>query len=182
MKKREGSADPGNAEWSAHDRSVRNDVAEKGYHLGLVPALERSSGWAFSVGLPASSGHPELICFGPDVPFVGQLVQHLCEAVVAGRRFEEDTPVEGILSERALRLRPVDNKWLPTFLGNAAYFHDREDFPALQCFWPDRSGLFPWQAGFDSDWREAQPLLFEALTHKALPETLVAALIGEGAL
>jgi hypothetical protein len=34
------------------------------------------------------------------------------------------------------------------------------DYPALQCIWPDKKSLYPWESGFNSKWQSAQPLLF----------------------
>ena len=49
-------------EWDLHDRAIRNDIASRGFHLGLVPALGETPGWAFSIGLREYLNHPDLIC------------------------------------------------------------------------------------------------------------------------
>ena len=72
--------------------------------------------------------------------------------------------------------------WVPTFLGNAAWFYRSPDFPVLQCFWPDAQGRFPWDPACDPDWRQDQPLLYEADRERALSPALIADLEREGAL
>ena len=166
----------------AVDRQVRLDIQARGYHVGIVPAVPGACGWAFSVGLPASADHPEVIAFGPDLDLVGGLVQRLCDMVRAGQDFSGRERHGGVLAGHDVATRPLAPKWTSIFLGNAAWYHGREDFPALQCFWPDAGGHFPWEAAFDAAWRDEQPHLYESLTHKALPDGLLASLRAEGAL
>jgi hypothetical protein len=90
--------------------------------------------------------------------------------------------VEGVVEGAALALRGVARKWIPVFLGNAAWHYQRQDVPALQAFWPDPKGCFPWQPEGDPQWRADQPLLHLTETHRALSEPLVAVLRREGAL
>lgn len=169
-------------EWDLHDRAVRNDISDRGFHVGLVPAIGEIPGWAFSIGLSQHSNHPDLICFGPDVAFVGGLIQLMSRKVCEGEVFSIESPIEGILSEHKVFLRRVEEKWTPSFLGNASYFYGRDNISALQIFWPDHASLFPWDTGFDPSWRDAQPFLYEAETHRALPDKLLASLLQEGAL
>ena len=78
--------------------------------------------------------------------------------------------------------RRVAPKWLPVFLGNAAWHYETEEFPVLQAFWPDPTGHFPWQPGADQSWRGDQPCLHQTATLDALPEAMIALLRREGAL
>ncbi len=166
----------------AVDAQVRADIAARGYHLGIVPALPTACGWAFSAGLLESSKHPDLICFGPDLDPIAGLVQRLCELVRRGERFDERERHAGVLAGNDIITRPVEAKWVPVFLGNTAWLYERDTFPALQCFWPDAGGRFPWDPDFQSEWRDQQPFLFESLTHKALPDGLLQSLRTDGAL
>jgi len=45
-------------------------------------------------------------------------------------------------------------------MGYAVWFYGGDDFSALQCVYPDLEGHFPWDGGFDANWRNRQPLLF----------------------
>lgn len=164
------------------DVRVRADIERHGWHVVLVPPEQESPGWAHTIGLLERFEHPELIVFGMDFQALGPLLNRLGEGVRAGDRFEEESERRGILEGLPVAFRRVERKWVAPFLGNAAWHYRREDFPVLQCFWPDPGGHFPWQAGCDPDWRDDQPLLYLRETQQALSEELIAALRREGAL
>ena len=166
----------------ALEERVRADVEAHGFHLGVVPPEAGTPGWAFTVGLGECFGHPELLAFAPDPEFLRGLVGGLAARVCRGQRFEADARYAGILGDHEVTFRSIERKWYPTFLGNVAWHYGGESFPALQCFWPDRSGRFPWEEDFDPDWRDDQPLLHLRETHRALSEAMLAALRKEGAL
>lgn len=164
------------------DERVRGDVERQGFHLGLVPPEAGTPGWAFTIGLVERFDHPEILAFAPDPDFLRGLVGGLAERVRGGRRFEAEERYPDVLGDHDVALREVDRKWYTTFLGNVAWHYGGESFRALQCFWPDRAGRFPWEDDFDPDWRDDQPLLHLHETHRALSESLLAVLRKEGAL
>ena len=161
---------------------VARDIARFGWHVVLVPPAEGTPGWAHTLGLLERFAHPELIAFGSDFALLGPLLNALGERVRAGARLAADQEIAGVLEGASVALRSVAPKWIEPFLGNAAWHYRREDVPALQCFWPDPRGRFPWQDGADPEWREEQPQLFHHETHRALSEPLIAVLRKDGAL
>jgi Domain of unknown function (DUF4262) len=164
------------------DARVRDHIARFGWHLVMIPPTPESTGWVHTIGLGERFGHPELIVFGNDFSVLSPLLNALGERVRGGARLEADTELAGVLEGLSLAFRSVVAKWIEPFLGNAAWHYKRDRVDALQCFWPDPAGRFPWQPEFEASWREDQPLLFERETHKALSERMIAALRADGAL
>ena len=66
--------------------------------------------------------------------------------------------------------------WYHHFLGYANWFYQGEDYPALQCIWPDKNSRFPWDPEFKPDWLWAQPLLFHDEPVAARTEELLKSL------
>lgn len=166
----------------AVDARVRADIVQHGFHLALFPAAGSAPGWAHSIGLWQRFAHPELVVFGPELELPAQLLRRLCIEVRAGRHYQGGESPAGILQGPAPTLQQVAARWLPVFMGNAAWHYRSEEFPVLQAFWPDPGGAFPWQAHADPEWREAQPLLYESAIHLALSEDAIDMLRKEGAL
>jgi hypothetical protein len=164
------------------DARVRADIDRFGWHLVMIPPTREAAGWVHTIGLEERFAHPELIAFGNDFSVLSPLLNALGERVRSGARLPAEGELHGVVEGFALALRPVAGKWVEPFLGNAAWHYRRERVAALQCFWPDAAGLFPWQPGFDAAWRDAQPLLYERETHRALGERMLAALRADGAL
>jgi hypothetical protein len=164
------------------DARVREHITRFGWHLVLIPPTPEASGWVHTIGLEERFGHAELIVFGNDFSVLSPLLNALGERIRAGARLRSGAELSGVLEGLPLAFRSVAPKWIEPFLGNAAWHYQRESIPALQCFWPDAAGRFPWQPEFDSALRDDQPLLFERETHKALSERMLAALRADGAL
>ncbi len=161
---------------------VEHDIATTGWHLVMVPPEQGTPGWAHTIGLTQRYAHPELIIFGPDLEQIGPLANHLGAGVRGGRTFEPDTDEDGILQGNRLAFRSVAPKWVPIFLGNAAWHYERENLAVLQAFWPDPGGSFPWEEGADPSWSDDQPRLASANTVEALSESMIDVLRREGAL
>lgn len=161
---------------------VRSDIERHGWHVVIVPPEADAPGWAHSIGLWERFGHPELIVFGSEPRQLAALVNALGERVRAGRRFAAGDCDPGMLQELPFAFREVAARWTQVFLGNAAWHYRDERFPALQGFWPDRAGRFPWDADCAADVASEQPQLALAEIQRALPERLLASLRREGAL
>jgi hypothetical protein len=164
------------------DARVRSDIARFGWHLVMIPPTTEATGWVHTIGLHERFGHAELIVFGNDFSVLSPLLNAVGERVRAGARFDAGAELRGVIEGLPLAFRAVESKWIDAFLGNAAWHYQRETIPALQIFWPDPQGCFPWQPESDASWREDQPLLFERETHRALSERMLAALRADGAL
>jgi len=164
------------------DARVREHIARFGWHLVLIPPTPSAPGWVHTIGLEERFAHPELIVFGNDFSVLAPLVNTLGERVRGGARLEPGSELSGVVEGLPLAFRDVATKWIEPFLGNAAWHYQRETIPALQCFWPDPSGRFPWHPEFEAALRADQPLLFERDTHKALSERVIAAMRADGAL
>lgn len=174
------------AEEGPEERAVREkvaaDIARVGWHVALVPPDETTPGWAHTIGLLERFGHPELVVFGSDPQVLGPLLNALGARVREGARLEPETEVEGVVRGLALAVRAVAPRWVQPFLGNAAWHCRRPELPALQVFWPDARGRFPWEPGCDPAWRDDQPYLAASAVQDALPEPWIEALRRDGAL
>jgi Domain of unknown function (DUF4262) len=164
------------------DERVQADIARHGWHVVLVPPEADSPGWAHSIGLWERFEHPELLVFGSEPRQLGALLNALGERVRGGRCFSAGELAPGILSGLPFAFRAVAPRWTNVFLGNVAWHYQSESVPALQGFWPDRSGRFPWDAGCAPEVAAEQPQLALAELHLALPDRLLATLRREGAL
>jgi hypothetical protein len=63
------------------------------------------------------------------------------------------------LGDYDVRFLTVDKGWYKDYFGYGYWFNGSWDFPALQIVWPDKQARFPWQEGFNPNWKWGQPLL-----------------------
>ncbi|MEW6493544.1 MAG: DUF4262 domain-containing protein [Cyanobacteriota bacterium] len=142
------------------EQKVFDDIKQYGWHILGVEADETSPGFAYSIGLWHHFQHPEIILFGLPYEVMGRIINIIGDQVKAGTRFEAGKPYYEILENYPCVFETVASAQIGNFLCWARWFYGYQDqFPALQGFWPDKAGKFPWDEGFDSKFLPYQPLL-----------------------
>lgn len=143
------------------DLKLLSDVAEWGWHVVVVISPAGQPAYAFTVGLFRSFDHPEVVLFGLEPGDLHAALNEVGERVRRGLRFEDGDEAEGVLQDRPVRFRPVSPRNFREYLGYALWYHGGARFPALQAFWPDGDGRYPWERWCSAEPRAAQPLLHE---------------------
>lgn len=104
--------------------------------------------------------HPEIIVFGLNDEVMHSLINTVGEEVRGGKTFAVDGLYPDLIEAYSCTFKSVNPVWYYHFLGYANWFYQDQEYPTLQCIWPDRDNRFPWDAEFNPDWVWAQPLLF----------------------
>jgi uncharacterized protein DUF4262 len=155
------------------DQKVIDDIKEYGWHVVLIPEQDGTPGWAFTIGLTRSFGHPEFVVFGLRSKVAHWLLNEIGKRIRSGHRFQVGENVQGLLESATCTLRPVATTWFRWFFGYAQWFYGGAKFDVLQVIWPDWSGRFPWDDGFDAAPLLPQPLLGEEDRHLAKCDALL---------
>jgi hypothetical protein len=142
------------------DEKLVADVKQYGWHVVKVLDKDGTPGWAFSVGLYKNFDHPEIIVFGLNDEVAHFLINAIGDEVRAGKRFAAEGLYSDLIDTYSCIFKPVNSVWYHDFLGYANWFYSGQNYPALQCIWPDKSRRFPWDPEFNPNWVWAQPLLF----------------------
>lgn len=146
------------------DRQVALKIRRYGCFIQYIYGeTERETPFAYSVGFHGI-GHSELLIFGTDQPTTAHVINTLFDRVRAG---DDLTPGELVTFDdwaHRLFVEPVPN---PAEILFTAYRHYKlppfEQLPTLQLTRDDRSGRFPWDAGYSTpDWVQPRPGSFQA--------------------
>ena len=148
------------ASWDQGDRKLVADVEEYGWHVCLVTEDDATPGWAFTVGLWHTFGHPEVAMFGLRGPDMHHWLNAVGEQARNGQPLVPEEPRPGILAKHPVIARPVHVSWYPDFFGYALWFGHNSVAPILQVIWPDKDGRFPWEEGSGHRSRVDQPQLW----------------------
>lgn len=149
------------AEVSDEERTILSNVEEFGWHVTLVPEDEEGPAFAYSVGLFHGFEHPEIVMFGLPLEDLHQIINVIGEEVEQGRRFSDGDVAAGILDQADVLFRKVAPEYYAEHFGRAQLFYQGDDFPVLQCLWPDHEGRFPTDPEYAPELRSRQPMLFE---------------------
>ena len=147
-----------------HDREAKqaiiNNIEKYGCHLALLEADNYLPAFAYTIGLYKKFNHPEIICFGLGTDVMGALLNHVRDLTEQGETIIPYKSYSGFLNGYDVQFLPVDKTFYPDYMGYGGWFYDMSfDFPALQLVWPDKENRFPWEDGFNVDWKFKQPLL-----------------------
>jgi hypothetical protein len=141
------------------DRKLLADVASRGWHIVGVDADATGPAFAFSVGFCFTLQKPEFIIMGLQHQVAAHLINDIGDALRSGMNIEASKQYDDVAADYPLAFVEMDQRYYREYLGYALWFYRTLDFPVLQCVWPDKAGLFPWDAGYDSRFFDAQRVL-----------------------
>lgn len=142
---------------------ARKDIEEHGWHIVMVYRQEGGASFLYTAGLWKTYRHPELVLFSPAPDPSGMVgpLRGLVERVQKGEAFEAGKSYDAVFGTHRGAVRQVRPVWMVPHLGITAGAYSSFDFPAVQVFWPDKGGKFPWEPDSDPDYSYLQPLLYE---------------------
>jgi hypothetical protein len=155
----QSSIDPFDRSAAELDELAKNllmDVKKYGFHIVLVGGEDPSHdhppvdpplppySWAYSVGLHYSYAHPEVVTFGLSDQTLGWMISTIGKRIGVGERFEPGQNYWEIIQGHTCTFIPVAKRAYQEFIGFATWFYKGDDFPVLQCIWPDHQSRYPW--------------------------------------
>lgn len=143
----------------AAEQKVIDDVATYGWHCINIHPDAGDVGYAFTIGLFKSYGHPELIIFGLPGKVAHQILGIAADAAKAGNPIDLTQPTDDLLHGYACRFAEVPRSQYREYVGFCRWYYRGDDFPLQQVVWPSRAGLFPWDPEAGPDFKAAQPVI-----------------------
>jgi hypothetical protein len=148
---------------SQQDAKFLDIIDTYGWHVTkVVPnAGETGDVFAYTIGLFFSFHQPEIIIFGLSLKTQHAILNQIGEQIRAGATFVPERFYFDIFAnEVKCQFRSVQKRHYYAYVGWARWFYEGDDFPLLQCFWPDNRGFFPWEEGCHPEIAKLQPQLF----------------------
>ncbi len=142
------------------EKKLVDGVMTYGCHIIQVRAENTIPGWSYTIGLFEMLHQPEIIAIGLKESLAHSVLNEVARRFKGGARFDEGHRESELVANVECEFRRVEKRWLRQAMGYAIWFYGGDDFPVLQCIYPDLSNVFPWEEAFDSSWRGNQPLLF----------------------
>jgi hypothetical protein len=145
------------------DRKLISDIHEYGWHCLLVAAEHHpkhaaqnaalgphpiyDAAFAYTVGLPLTRDHPELILVGR-WPHAHAILQTTVAVIEGGSRFGHGDESDEVLEGYPVRFHGVSRAWADHLLTYASWVHHRRPFEAVQLVLPDRETRWPWEPDY----------------------------------
>jgi hypothetical protein len=140
-----------------HERDVLRKLETSGWLVNKIAEDEEGPGFAYSFGLYERYRHPEIIIFGLPPDIMHRLINDIGKQVASGKGYSDGDETRDLLEDYACVFRRVNPLRYKETLTWATWFYESSYFPALQLFWPDKAGQFPWDPGCSESCRRRQP-------------------------
>lgn len=134
-----------------------SSIREHGWYRTRVFAEGDQPEFSFTTGFWVTLGQPELIVVGLQSDIAHAVLWDAFRYLKAGGQLPLRARTDDVFGNLPAVLYDMDKKFYPDYLGWSRWFYAGDDFPCLQVIWPDRSGVFPWEAGFDLSMIGLQP-------------------------
>jgi hypothetical protein len=156
------------------DEEIAEIVKEHGWYAASIN--DHNSPFLYSIGLMQTLKHPEFIMFGLEADNVHALFSQLIENIRQGQSYTEPGIYTVNIDTADFRVgfRIVHKTQHELYLGFAMGYCREIDrwgeLEAMQVFWPDSNGKFPFEVGCNEEIYRLQPRLDIGLTPSELRE------------
>lgn len=141
------------------EQKVIDDIAEYGWHCVNIHPEGEHVGYAFTIGLFQSYGHPELIIFGLSAKVAHQILAIAANAAKSGEPLDLLRPTETLIDGYECCFAEVPLSQYYEYVGYCRWYYQGNHFPLYQVVWPSRDGLYPWHEQASQGFRSAQPVI-----------------------
>jgi hypothetical protein len=145
----------------SYDLDIADDVDRFGFSILTISDV--TPGFAYTVGLIFTQKHPELIIFGRDPDELSAILRCMIDQMRRGGSFVNPASYPIECADFPVATRPVHPSQHEYHLGFAMGHCTNNgrigELEALQVFWPDKAGRFPFDRGCDEAVWVAQPRL-----------------------
>lgn len=145
---------------------MRRDIGREGFFIMAVAPGPDSHGFAYTIGLSESMGHPELLVFSlpPQVAFV--VLHDFVKKLKEGARFTDGQVIDDIFTVPVpVAARAISHEKAAEYTVQLFNMYAANPVPpsVLQMVLPDTRGRFPWHSDFDQSLETMQPALWTTL-------------------
>jgi hypothetical protein len=147
------------------ENEIAEDIRNRG--LSVVNVFDARPPFLYTVGLIETWTHPELIIFRLEAKTAAGILAKTVASIKNGVIFDESSTYSTLLpSGDKIAIRKVHPTQHIVYLGYAMgrCREIRKDLQAVQLFWSDVSGKFPFDVGCEQDVFQSQPRLDIAMS------------------
>jgi hypothetical protein len=152
---------------SDYEKRIVSNVAEHGWFCTSVGAGEDSPPFTYTVGFWETLKVPEFIIFGLSSKLSHAILWDVFRQIRDGVATPSDgVRWSGLIEGFDCLPRTVhESQMIREHFNSALWYRrhrtgDDSALRAMQLFWPDPGGLFPWEEGSDPEVRASQPALY----------------------
>ncbi|HEY3799704.1 MAG TPA: DUF4262 domain-containing protein [Caulobacteraceae bacterium] len=134
-------------------------IREHGWFRSNIFEDDTGPGFSYTTGFWSGASAPEVIVFSLKSELAHDVLWDLYRDLKAGEGFPVGQRVATVFANIEAVFLPVAKEFYSAYLGWNRWFYAGDDWPCLQLIWPDRNGMFPWEASYEERFANSQPNL-----------------------
>jgi len=151
------------------DAKFLANIDEYGWVVTTVfPRSDEGDYFAYSTGLFLRFKQPEVVMVGLSLETMQRIINTIGNQMKQGVNFIPGQDYADLLDGYSCQFKVVDKSHYPERFGWSSWFYEGDEYPTLQCFWPDKNGNYPWQPECSSGAANLQPFLFLPLSSEGI--------------
>ena len=138
---------------------TKEHIENYGLSVVMIEATDYLPSFAYSVGLKEVYRHPEIIAFGLRTQLLHQIINDVVEIIKKEGAINPNREYNNIFQDSRAKFLKIDNRNMEDYFGVAIKYYKTTKIEGLQLVWTDRNNKFPWESGFEEEFKFKQPLL-----------------------
>lgn len=137
------------------DTAIDDKIRRYGFAVVSVLGDGSAPGFSYTVGLTKTYLQPEIIVFGLPPSAAHGVIAAAVNIMEDNGAIPRMEPLQRVASGTGVIFVPIVNFGANEYM-KACRARYGDEYRAIQMVWPDPSGLFPWEDGFDERFSAAQ--------------------------
>lgn len=158
------------------------EIEARGFSIITKEGTRYFPSVAYTVGLQKKLNHPEIIVFGLTTSNMKSILEEVVDIVKTGTKLQVATCYNNFFDNASAEFLAVDKLNIKDYFLDIPGICDTENIKALQLIWTDGKNLFPWEEGFDEEFKWKQPLLDRNTSFKFREEKSLEVLVANEAI
>ena len=144
------------------EKDFVGSIRQHGWIRTAALEEEGKPGFSYTTGFAATTGQPELLIFSTADAVAHEMFWVLYRRAQTGEPLPIGKRTDAFFSNLPGYAFEVAPKHFAEYIGWSRWFYRGDAFRCLQIVWPDRLGVFPWEAGFNPEYESDQVDLTES--------------------
>lgn len=159
---------------------IAKEIEQYGWTVIALEATDYLPSFAYTIGLWKNYQHPEIIAFGLPIAMLHTVLNEAGNMIKSGQKLELQKQYSEFFENGHACFIPVHDSNFRDYFNYAIELNGANVFPAHELIWTDRNLKFPWEEGFEVEFKFKQPLLDRNAAFKFFEEKNLEVLCSNG--
>ncbi len=165
-----------------NQEKIISEINENGYCIIATESSPYLPSVAYTIGLQQKYNHPEIIIFGLDLHNMKGILQEVTDMIKTGIKLQLSTCYNDFFDNGNAEFLAVADENIHDYFIEIPAIQNGRKRTALQLVWTDRKNKFPWEEGFEMEFKWKQPLLDRNASFKFREEKDLEVLVAANAI